>query len=543
MKNILLTLFLITTALLTQDIKAKENIPMGMRRGSYLLNFTFPTDEEYSKVKSKDDYYQYIRSLLDSDKIYDSLLRYHVRLLGIGLNQDVIKELYSDSIDGKSSKIAKLKCSQTQGKIQCDWVDNTGTCSQKQPTVPFWYEKVSVWVCPSVTSICGSDLKKCFIQWSNPLEAKEIEFGASEIYDSQVAIIRSLSRQAAGIATALIQENYPYTQILHPQVTAIDAPIVNLIHQPHHFDFEKLHIPNELKSQVEKEEDIPLKFKLVIMDQRPEQGGILSTIGGLRRFEKNRSRANWIYNKLLCRKFTDSLPVVFPQDPGNLQTTPGCMGCHATLDPLSYFFSTWGEGANLYGDNQSTRDSTFIGKTGQGLTDLSQIIKDEEGFATCTVQNVWEWMMGRGFELKEASLRDILKDYFISTRYNFKELIYAIATHPNFFVDERSDGLVGQPLESPALGKVPTQTLAPCPTGITFSKDIQSKITLCTACHNSSQSARQPLETEAQWRDLRSTIIPIMSSGSMPPGQLGPPVAGSGSVFDLKEAVRCWNVP
>ena len=66
---------------------------------------------------------------------------------------------------------------------------------------------------------------------------------------------------------------------------------------------------------------------------------------------------------------------MFPADPGNLRETPGCMGCHATLDPLADFFAVWGEGDNLYNTPGQQIQTTFGGKSGKHLADLAGIIQ------------------------------------------------------------------------------------------------------------------------------------------------------------------------
>jgi hypothetical protein len=95
---------------------------------------------------------------------------------------------------------------------------------------------------------------------------------------------------------------------------------------------------------------------------------------------------------------------------------------------------------------------------------------------------------------------------------------------------------VTDPLEAPPLGKVPDVTKKQCPPSTSFA-DVSPFISGCTSCHQGG-TARQPLQTEAQWRTLGRTALGLMSSGSMPPGQSGPPAAGP--VYDFKEALRCW---
>jgi hypothetical protein len=216
------------------------------------------------------------------------------------------------------------------------------------------------------------------------------------------------------------------------------------------------------------------------------------------------------------------------------------MGCHATLDPLADFFKAWGEGGNLYAGQGAAVSTSFDNQDGMYLADLANIIRDDDAFATCTVQNVWQWLMGRGFYRDEADLRAALTKYFVTTSYSFKELGYAVATHPGFLEGSRSDATVGDPLDSPPLGQPPGgDPNQPCPTSVSFATDIQSSLSMCTQCHVAgTQSSPVNLTTMAQWQAQGAQAVNMMASGNMPPGQPGPPLLGP--VFDFKEKVRCW---
>lgn len=526
---------------------AQEDYNRALKRAYYLLNGVLPTDGDFANYAAgREQYRRGVRVLIEDDHFYDAVLRYHERVLGVGLPQEYLEDLQRDDIDGKQNKFAAISCAKApgaRGKFRCEWKDNGRGSNQAQcpsgweePVTAFWRPGMVVWVCPSVARACGSDLSKCFIEYENEAEARNSELGSSEIFDSRFSVIKSLSRQPAGIATAVVVENFPYTKILAPGITAVDGAIAHFYRQKHHFDLGKLHLPAAVQEQVSSIKLADTRYRLIYTGASYESAGLLSTFGWLRRYEKNRTRANQTYERLLCRKFTSELPRVFPQDPGNLRTTPGCMGCHATLDPLADFFAVWGEGGDLYQGGAAAREASFAGKSGRYLSDLSGIITGDESFATCTVQNVWDWMMGRKFYQSEADLRAALTQYFISTNYSFKELVFALATHPAFTSGKRIDATVTDPLEQPALGKVPDAGKRECPTGVTYAADVAPKISLCTACHNG--SPRQPLTNETQWRTWGNQAVGMMASGNMPPGQSGPPA--NGPVFELKEAVRCW---
>lgn len=522
-----------------------------LKRAQYMLNETVPTDDDFDAYAvSRDNYREAVRIFVEHPNFYNVMLRYHERLFGTGLPTEYLDELQNENIDNKTNKFAKISCNRedtADGRFRCYWASRdegakVGSCptSWEQAVNVFWYPGIVAWVCPSVVRSCGSDLSRCFIEYENAEEARNAELGTTEIFDSRFAVVKSLSKQSAGLATAVVVANYPYTKILEPGLTAVDGAIAHFYRQTHHFDLDKLNPPPELIDVVDSISLTDTKFRLVFTGNSYEQAGVLTTFGWLRRYEKNRTRANQLYERLLCRQFTSELPRVFPQDPGNLRETPGCSGCHATLDPLADFFLSWGEGGELYTGQKQSLLTTFNNQSGSYISDLADIIRNDNAFYTCAVENAWEWLMGRGFYRDEADLRAVLTNYFITTGYSFKELVYAIATHPVFVKGTREDAVVSDPLGEPPLGEPPGGgEKAPCDEVIDFNTHIAPDLGLCTACHNSSQTNRQDLSNEEDWVGaLGQTAVNMMTSGSMPPGQAGPPLFGP--VYDMKEAVRCW---
>jgi len=525
---------------------AAQDINSALRRAQYLLTGAMPTDTEFtSNASSEDSYRKAIRTFVESESFYDSVLRYHERVLGVGLPDEYLMELLREDLDGKQEQFASITCGRFDGqtgRFRCIWTSNlesrTGSgcpASSEEPVSVFWYPGIVAWACPTIVKACGQDLNACFIQSRNEDEARNAELGTTETFDSRYAVIRSLSRQAAGLATAVVVENYPYTKVLEPGLTAVDGAVAHLYGQKHHFKIDELNLSSEVTDIVKSTAFTDTRFRLLMTSSYDySSGGILSTFGWLRRYDKNRTRANELYKRLLCREFTAEPPLVFPQDPGNLRVAPGCSGCHSTLDPLADFFLAWGEGADLYSGGKASVSTTFNNKAGSSVADLAEIIRGDRAFATCTVQNVWKWLMGRKFYTDEEALRTALTDYFLGTDYSFRELVYAISTHPAFLEGTRSDGIATDPLQAPPLGEVPTTTTT-CTPGktYTYATDVAPKIALCTNCHSGSGS-RQALTNEAEWRTWRATAVKMMASGQMPPGP------ATAAVFELKDAVTCW---
>lgn len=525
---------------------ADTDYNQALRRAQYLLNGTIPTDEEFStNAASQDAYRAAVRTLVTDDRFYDAVLRYHQKIFGVGLPDEYLTELTNEDIDGKTDKFASITCFRSWGanaRFKCGWSSNIAEnralgcpSSWEVAASVFWYPGISAWVCPSVLNTCGHDLSRCFIQHWNADEAKNSELGTTETFDSRYAVMNSLSKQAAGIATAIAVENYPYTKILEPGLTAVDGAIAHFYLQNHHFKIDQLNLNPQVLEMVPQLSLTDTKFKLIKAGgDNYARGGIISAFGWLRRYDKHRTRANELYKRLLCRNFTADLPAVFPQDPGNLRVAPGCSDCHSVLDPMADFFLAWGEGADIYEGSTAQTDTFFGSCTGSTVQDLATCIQSLPGFGTCTVQNVWEWFMGRKFYKDEEALRDAFTDYFVTTNYSFKELVYAMATHPAFTEGTRSDSVVTDPLEDPPLGEAPSVTLD-CTTPVDYTTQIAARsTTYCNTCHNSSSSSRQDLTTEAQWLSLGSAAAGMILSGQMPPGALTSDLVAFG------QDVQCW---
>ena len=526
------------------------DLSAALRRAQYLLNGTYPSDAELSAGTTSDQAYRAsIDRFLAHPNFYDVMVRYHQLSYGVGLKDEYLDEIQRDDIDSLTRKVPRVSCEtvwSSNPRYRCGWSsDNgrqgTGGCapSHEIPARAFWYPGVTAWVCPSVYQACGSDLSRCFISYWDKNAVKSSELGATEIFDSSVAITKSLSRQPAGIAASIVVAGYPYTKILEPGLTAVDGSLAHFYKQSQLFDLNKLNLSPALLNIVKGMKLNHTKFQLINTGRAYDQAGVLSTFGWLRRFDKNRSRAHYLYERFLCRKFTSQLPKVFPQDPGNLRTTAPCNGCHSILDPLADFFTVWGEGAGFYAGPGAAVDSSFAGHSGKYMSDLADIIRNDNAFATCSVEHVFAWLMGREFYHDEADLRAVLTSYFVTTKYNFKELVYAMATHPAFLEGTRTDAVVGDPLDQPPLGQPPGgETARPCGS-VTWAANIQPYISQCTSCHGTGNGARVELATKANWTTWKNMSVNMMSSGTMPPGQSGPPLVGP--VYDLKESVRCWD--
>ncbi len=542
-------LFLVIFAACPWKSFGAEDLSSALRRAQYLLNATMPTDTDFFKNSTHQAYYAQVRSFLNHENFYKVMLRYHQRVFGVGLPNSYIDELMRDDIDNKTNKFASIACQRQSGpnaRFRCFWssandrnVSSGCPESDEVGASVFWYPGIVAWVCPSVINSCGHDLSNCFIRYSDEAEAKNSELGTTEVFDSRFAVINSLSKQSAGIATAVVMENYPYTRILEPGLTALDGAIAHFYRQPHHFKIDSLHINGDILKFARTMPLTNTRFQLVSSGLDYASGGILTTFGWLRRYDKNRTRANQLYERLLCKQFTSELPAVFPQDPGDLRTTPGCRDCHSVLDPLADFFKAWGEEGNLYVGGRDAVNTYFsaAGCSGNSVADLAQCLQKSRGFATCQVNHIWEWLMARKFYVDEEELRTKLTDYFILTNYNMRELIYAVATHPAFLEVTRSDGQVTEPLKEPALGQISTTTAVTCSKETyNWAADVKPGAdSLCISCHGGNTTALK-LTTEEDWNAWANDAVTAMNLRDMPRGS-----PNWTTVQAFANTVRCWK--
>jgi hypothetical protein len=81
-----------------------------------------------------------------------------------------------------------------------------------------------------------------------------------------------------------------------------------------------------------------------IADRGPHAAGLLTLPAFLAKYASRRSRAAVLYTSLLCKSFVAGKEELAPSKEPNLMIRPGCASCHATLEPLSAYFSRIEEG-------------------------------------------------------------------------------------------------------------------------------------------------------------------------------------------------------
>jgi hypothetical protein len=76
-----------------------------------------------------------------------------------------------------------------------------------------------------------------------------------------------------------------------------------------------------------------------VEDRGPLASGLLTMPAFLTKYGSRRARAHVLYNVFLCREFVSETAELIPSDNPDLMTRSGCADCHATLEPLSSYFS------------------------------------------------------------------------------------------------------------------------------------------------------------------------------------------------------------
>lgn len=188
-------------------------------------------------------------------------------------------------------------------------------------------------------------------------------------------------------------------------------------------------------------------------DGRP-MAGILSTNGMWWRYtttasNANRGRANAITRILLCENFL-SRPIEFSRDVNLLdeeaireaiQTNPGCVACHSTLDPIgSYLYGFYyydyyshaeldsyhAEREELWSTYTETEPS-YYGEPGYTIADLGQQIADDARLPQCITEQVYEVLLQRDVALADTEDLTAHREALLQNEMKLKSLFRSVA--------------------------------------------------------------------------------------------------------------------
>ena len=273
------------------------------------------------------------------------------------------------------------------------------------------------------------------------LESEEFGLG----FEHQYHITRAFGDEPAHLIANVIAKNQPFTSIVTTDVTMANALLVDFL-------------PVEWVDPEGQAEWREARYT----DGRPPNG-VLATSGLWLRyhttiFNFNRGRAAALAKLLLCVDIA-SRPVGFSttvdESTEGLQeavsTDPGCLACHASLDPLAgTLWGFWpyedrdlGELVNYHPEREGLSvESTgvqpaYFGTPVVAAAQLGQLVAADPRFAMCTARRTAERMWGRTTdETDEADVAQ-LRDQLIES-WDYKALLRGILASEEY----RAGGLV-----------------------------------------------------------------------------------------------------
>lgn len=200
-------------------------------------------------------------------------------------------------------------------------------------------------------------------------------------------------------------------------------------------------------------------------DGRPADG-VLSTSGLWLRyhttiFNYNRGRAAALSRLLLCVEFGER-PVPFAPDIGTsadeqeaaVRSDPGCLACHAALDPLGgTLFGFWPfedmDGEELiryhpererYSEVATGAVPAYFGTPVEASVQLGALVAADPRFAQCSAQRTAARLWGRPPTEDELGEVAALRDTLVSSGWSMKTLIRAVLATDDYRVGSLGDG-------------------------------------------------------------------------------------------------------
>ena len=285
------------------------------------------------------------------------------------------------------------------------------------------------------------------------------DFGRTD----EAGFARSVGHEPARLMARVTADGAPWTDVVTADWTVANALLVDV------WPLEQRGAPRGPEGW----------FEAVYTDGRPA-AGILATNGMWWRYQStdsnaNRKRANQVSRILLCNDYL-LRPIDFDRDLDLLdtdavndaiQTDPGCVNCHVSLDPIaSYLFGFWAF------NNQSWLDSTtyhpdreqlwqsytevppsWYGAPGSSLEDLGHQIAGDPRFPQCAVERVYAGLLRRETGLLDTDTLTDHREAFLDGGLSMKALFASVVRDPRYRAADTTHPAVE------AAGAVPTKLL------------------------------------------------------------------------------------
>ncbi len=192
-------------------------------------------------------------------------------------------------------------------------------------------------------------------------------------------------------------------------------------------------------------------------DGRPA-AGVLATNGLWWRYLSNggneqRARVAAMSRLLLCEDYLER-PVTFSRTAGldadatdaALSTDPGCLACHASIEPLRvvfYGFQTLiqynAHEADRYHPEREREgllgegiEPAYFGTPIDGLADLGRMIAGDSRFYRCTAEQAASSLWRRDVVAADFEVVDELRAGFVSTGFLYRDLLAAVTETPSY---------------------------------------------------------------------------------------------------------------
>jgi hypothetical protein len=207
----------------------------------------------------------------------------------------------------------------------------------------------------------------------------------------------------------------------------------------------------------------------VRIDRGPRAAGILTMPIFLTKYGTRRARAHIVYNAFLCKEFVAGTNVqLTPSTEPNLMIRPGCSTCHASLEPLSAYFSRivesdWtylppakfpvhstvcrgAEPQRIPGYCRTFYDPAFTNaergtlrgayasaeNAEAGPAGLAAFVTGTPDFPACVAKNLFSSFLGRAPTPDDAPLLSELSRAFVEGGYRMRAAVRALLRAPAY---------------------------------------------------------------------------------------------------------------
>ncbi|MDP3275018.1 MAG: DUF1585 domain-containing protein [Deltaproteobacteria bacterium] len=200
-----------------------------------------------------------------------------------------------------------------------------------------------------------------------------------------------------------------------------------------------------------------------VANRGPLASGLLTMPIFLSKYGTRRARAHILYQAFLCKEFIAPNVALMPSNEPNLARRTGCSGCHATLEPMSAFYTrvsesdwTYLPAANFPLDNARCRTATPMASMPSGCAPfydpsfttaarswmrgiydltaaqpnanagpagLANYIVAQPEFAGCVVDNIAESLLGRELTSEDTPLRTQLTTTLRSSNFRPRAMV------------------------------------------------------------------------------------------------------------------------